>query len=99
MDDTTIYISEEGNLSSIYSDNISWKQFGVCQIVRLSNVEFSEKQQCWIVEYIDGSKIYQEFTLRESALCAEIREIKSAWGYFSWLGQVAITNNNKGANA
>lgn len=69
----TIEINEEGNISTIYTDEIDLYNIGkVCDVRRASNVVFNESKQQWDVICAKTGSVVYSGKNREHAIEIEV---------------------------
>lgn len=79
----TIDIDEDGNIQTIYSDELDLHEIGTIHNVRrASNVDFDEVEQLWHVKLLDGTVIYKDKN-REKAIEEEIKLLSPGGKYYA----------------
>jgi hypothetical protein len=70
----TIEIGTDGNIRTLYTDEIELYDLGiVCNVRRASTVEFNEDRQEWEVRKADNGRVVHRNKNREAAIAWEIK--------------------------
>ncbi len=79
----TIEIDSQGNITTLYTDEINLYDLGtVCDVRRASNVEFNEKEQVWeVIDASSGNIVYKDKN-REKAIDWEIIAFSPGGTYY-----------------
>jgi len=68
----TIELDQNGNVHTIYTDEINLYEIGTLHNVRrASNVVFNDRKQLWEVQLLDGTVIHEDRS-REAAIETEV---------------------------
>lgn len=79
----TIEIDNDGNIQTIYSDEVDLYALGeVHSVRRASNVEFDEANQEWMVIQASTGNIIHRNKSRERAISWEIKELGVGGQYY-----------------
>ncbi len=82
----TIEIDKEGDIETLYTDDIDLYDLGIVENVRrASNIEFNQIKQAWEVIDAATNKIVHENKNRDDAIAWEINEF-SPGGKLSQIG-------------
>jgi len=78
-----IEIDEEGNISTLYNDQIDLYELGrVHSVHKASNVEFNEQYQLWEIIHAKTGEIVGSDKNREDAIQKEIRMFQPGGEYY-----------------
>lgn len=78
----TLDIDMDGNIHTLYSDQIDLYELGLVQDVRrASNVKFNQAYQMWEVKLLDGTVIHRNKN-REAAIEKEIELVQPGGKYY-----------------
>jgi hypothetical protein len=79
----TLEIDEQGNIITLYTDEIDLYALGTIHSVRrASNVEFDEARQVWQVKLLDGTVIHENCS-RKTAIEEEIKLVGPGGRYYN----------------
>lgn len=79
-----IEINEQGNISTLYNDNIDLYDLGlVTHVRRASLIEFNEKRQWWEVVNVATKEIVYQNKVREECLKWEIINFGCGGKYYN----------------
>ncbi len=70
-------ITAEGSCLAVYSDNSGLDILGDLQVTRLSDVEFDNKEQGWVVKFRNGIILANVYPERIKALAAEMAYVEA----------------------
>ena len=77
MNEHVLLIKPDGNVETLYTEQIDLRALGDLHVERASNVEFDDDEQGWRVLYPNNTIMLEEvFTTRQEALDAEVRHLQ-----------------------
>ncbi len=77
MNEHVLLITPEGDVETLYTEQIDLRAFGKLRVERASNVEFDDDKQGWRVLYPNNIIMTEEvFATREAALAWEVRYLQ-----------------------
>ena len=86
--DIVIEITEEGSCLAIWDDSNPLQVVGEIQVTRLSDVEFDNELQGWVVKFRNGVILANVYPERIRALAAEIAYVEANLDEFGdWVRQ------------